>query len=63
MPGADRFAEEIGLKPERSLIGPAELGDETAFHSCYREWFRLIEAGLRRDGQVANSAGEDEAAK
>ena len=63
MPGADRFADEIGLKPERSLIGPAELGDETAFHSCYREWFRLIEAGLRRDGQVANSAGEDEAAK
>jgi benzoate/toluate 1,2-dioxygenase alpha subunit len=61
--GADRFAEEIGLLPERSLIGPAELGDETAFHSCYREWFRLIEAGLRHDGSVAHSADAGEAAK
>jgi benzoate/toluate 1,2-dioxygenase alpha subunit len=54
--GADRFAGEIGLRPERSLIGPAELGDETAFHSCYREWLRLIDAGLRRE-TPASAAG------
>jgi len=57
MPGADQFAEEIGVKPERSMIGPAEIGDETAFHPCYREWLRLIDAGLRREAPAARPAG------
>ncbi len=56
--GADNFAEEIGLHPERSLIGPAELGDETAFHPAYREWLRLIEAGLRKDASSPQRHGK-----
>jgi benzoate/toluate 1,2-dioxygenase subunit alpha len=55
--GADPYAEEIGVRPERSMIGPAEVGDETAFHPCYREWLRLIDAGLRREGPAASCGG------
>ena len=39
-PNAD--AAEIGLNPLTSTVGPFELGDETLFHSCWREWRRLL---------------------
>ncbi len=51
--GGNSYAEELGVQPERSTYGPFELGDETVFHACYREWLRLIESGLLRDEGTA----------
>ena len=37
-PGADRFAEELGIAPETSAHGGFEMGDETIFHGPWRHW-------------------------
>jgi benzoate/toluate 1,2-dioxygenase alpha subunit len=43
--GANKDAEELGVHPLSSTVGPFELGDETLFHACWREWRRLLLAG------------------
>lgn len=43
-------AREIGVRPIASAIGNFSMGDETVMHETYREWLRLIEAGVRREG-------------
>ncbi|MGE0797494.1 MAG: hypothetical protein AB7O55_04200 [Lautropia sp.] len=49
--GADRFARELGIEPETSVSGRFDMGDETVFHSGYREWLRLMDQGFQREGQ------------
>jgi benzoate/toluate 1,2-dioxygenase alpha subunit len=44
--GGDAVAKEIGIAPARSTPGPIEMCPETGLHSSYREWVRLLEAGL-----------------
>ena len=46
--GADRHAEELGIRPETSVSGPFDVQDETVFHAGYREWLRLMETGFAR---------------
>ena len=44
--GGDQVAAEIGIRPARSTPGPIEMCPETGLHSSYREWARLMEAGV-----------------
>ena len=45
-PGANAPAEALGLKPASSAVGTFETGPETPFHPAYREWRRLMAAGI-----------------
>jgi hypothetical protein len=45
-PGADEAAASIGIRPQASVRGPFEQFSEVGFHAPYREWARLIEAGV-----------------
>jgi len=49
--GGDATAQALGLHPESSAAGTFETGIETGLHGPYREWRRLIQAGL--DGAKA----------
>lgn len=49
--GADATAQALGIRPASSTIGSFETGIETGLHGPYREWRRLIQAGL--DGAKA----------
>jgi benzoate/toluate 1,2-dioxygenase alpha subunit len=44
--GADEAAAELGVTPDYSVTGGFSLNPEIAFHSTYREWARMIQAGL-----------------
>lgn len=46
--GADRYARELSIEPDTSMSGQFSTGDETVFHSSYREWLRLMGEGLAR---------------
>ncbi len=43
--GANADAAELGVQPLTSTVGPFEAGDETLFHTCWREWRRLLLEG------------------
>ena len=45
-PGGNDISRSLGLTPSDSIIGTFETGLETCLHGVYREWRRLIEAGL-----------------
>jgi benzoate/toluate 1,2-dioxygenase subunit alpha len=45
-PGRNREAEETGIDPVSTTKGPFALAGEVCFHPLYREWVRLMEAGL-----------------
>ena len=45
-PGADEAASAIGIRPEASVRGRFEMFSEVGFHAPYREWARLIQAGV-----------------
>lgn len=45
-PGANDAARRLGVAPAESATGTFETGPETQFHAPYREWRRLIEAGI-----------------
>jgi hypothetical protein len=45
-PGADEAAASIGIRPQASVRGPFEQFSEVGFHAPYREWARLIQAGV-----------------
>ena len=44
--GPDAAARELGVNPTHSTRGRFDLSMETSMHSPYREWSRLIGAGL-----------------
>ena len=44
--GANAQARELGIKPVTAVYNTDALGDETIFHSQYREWRRLLRNGL-----------------
>ena len=44
--GANETARAIGIRPSDSLQGKYDIEAETCFHAPYREWLRLMEAGL-----------------
>jgi len=44
--GANAAARRLGIAPAESVAGTFETGPETPFHAPYREWRRLMEAGL-----------------
>lgn len=50
-------AKEIGAMPVASAIGGFDMGDETIMHETYREWARLIAAGISR---TENKGAESE---
>jgi hypothetical protein len=45
-PGADKHAAELGVTPDYSVSGTFTLNPEIAFHSTYREWARMLQAGV-----------------
>ena len=45
-PGADEAARSIGIAPQASVRGRFEMFSEVGFHAPYREWARLIQAGV-----------------
>jgi benzoate/toluate 1,2-dioxygenase subunit alpha len=45
-PGGNPHAERLGLAPTSSGVGTFETGPETQFQPAYREWRRMMEAGL-----------------
>jgi hypothetical protein len=44
--GPDEAAASIGIEPEASVRGRFEMFSEVGFHAPYREWARLIQAGV-----------------
>ena len=44
--GADEVAQTLGINPTHSIRSEAHLNPEMAFHSTYREWARMLEAGI-----------------
>ncbi len=48
--GRGPHGDELGIVPESWVHGPYDMGDETCNQSAYREWVRLIEAGLAKEG-------------
>jgi len=44
--GADEVASSLGIHPTHSIRSEAHLNPELAFHSTYREWARMLEAGI-----------------
>ncbi len=49
----DPFSKELDIQPESWAYGPISFGDETCFHTGYREWKRLIAQGLARTKTIA----------
>ncbi|RZS76968.1 aromatic ring-hydroxylating oxygenase subunit alpha [Pigmentiphaga kullae] len=52
-PDGDPFIDRLGVKALSSVIGGVELGDETIFHTYYRSWRALLQAGQRADEAAA----------
>jgi hypothetical protein len=46
-PGPDDVAATLGIKPLLSMRGRYDVQAETPFHPLYREWARLMDAGMR----------------
>ncbi|MWD28915.1 Rieske 2Fe-2S domain-containing protein [Aquicoccus sp. SCR17] len=47
--GPDPYVGELRIDPAEARHGPVSFGDESCFHTGYREWLRLIEKGLERE--------------
>ena len=45
-PGASALARNMGIKPVASLHGSYMIQTETCLHAPYREWARLMQAGV-----------------
>ncbi len=45
-PGRNREAEQIGINPVSTTNGVFNLAGEVCFHPLYREWARLMDAGM-----------------
>ena len=46
--GSEAVARSLGVAPDYSILSEAHLNPEMAFHGTYREWARLLEAGLAK---------------
>jgi benzoate/toluate 1,2-dioxygenase alpha subunit len=44
--GDDPVAASLGIRPQSSVRGAFEMFNEVAFHGPYREWARMLEAGI-----------------
>jgi len=44
--GADEAAASIGIRPRRACGAGSRCSGEVGFHAPYREWARLIQAGV-----------------
>ena len=44
--GPNDAARELGMKPLASSVGPYNMQTETCFQPLYREWARLLQAGV-----------------
>ncbi len=44
--GPDEVARELGIRPASSVKGKFTMYNEVGFHAPYREWARLIQAGV-----------------
>lgn len=44
--GGNAYSDMIGLHPERSVLGQAQTGDESLFHSYYRAWASRMREAL-----------------
>ncbi len=44
--GGNAYSDEIGIKPVGSVIGQYDLQSELGFHPVYREWARVMQAGI-----------------
>jgi hypothetical protein len=44
--GADEVASAIGIRPAASVKGKFDMFNEIGFHAPYREWARLVHAGV-----------------
>ena len=53
--GANASARALGIHPARSMTGPMGIQNEVALHAPYREWARLLQAGIT--GTRAYAAG------
>ncbi len=51
--GGDARSRELGIEPDTSIGGNFSTGDETVFHSGYREWVRLMTRGAAAKGARA----------
>ena len=40
------MAKEIGITPLENIIGTIEMQQEVAMEAPYREWARLMQAGI-----------------
>jgi phenylpropionate dioxygenase-like ring-hydroxylating dioxygenase large terminal subunit len=45
-PGASQLAQSLGFSPVATVEGGFSVQSEAAFHPVYREWMRMINAGL-----------------
>lgn len=50
--GADRNAQQLGIRPSASQQGNFDLNCETSLHGPMREWLRLMKAGAELDRQA-----------
>ncbi len=44
--GQSELAKQMGISPAESVQGPFDIQTETGFHPPYREWARLMQAGV-----------------
>ncbi len=49
VPGADRYANEIGVKPDSSGVS---MADEGIYVGQYKNWLRMMVAGMEENGGV-----------
>ena len=57
MAGNER-SDELGIRPSASVLGLWVLFNEVALHAPYREWARLMQAGVAGDKRILDpSAG------
>ena len=47
--GGNAASDELGFTPAANVYGSFEMQNETTLHPLYREWARLIDAGLKGD--------------
>jgi phenylpropionate dioxygenase-like ring-hydroxylating dioxygenase large terminal subunit len=56
--GANAPAKEIGVVPATAVATTAAMGDETIFHSQYREWRRILKKAVGRTESALAPAAE-----
>lgn len=53
--GSGEIGERLGIRAHTHQMGETKIQDETLFHSGYREWLRLMQAGCARDAAAAST--------